>query len=258
MELPPNSENGQSSKSSSESDGSKPDRFQIRFHFLTLFPEIFEPILGSSLLGKARKKGLASYEAIQIRDFSTDKHRTVDDTPYGGGEGMILKVDVLYAAWQSAVAKCAPGSKPKTILLSPQGPKLDQEMARELALEKDLILVCGHYEGVDERFIDLCVDQEVSIGDYVLTGGEIPAMVMTDVITRLVPGVVGNEQSISRDSLENNLLKYPQFTRPKEFQGLSVPEVLMGGDHKAIARWRDEQTRERTARKRPDLINKKG
>jgi tRNA (guanine37-N1)-methyltransferase len=223
---------------------------------LTLFPEIFEPILNSSLLGKAQKKGLALFQTIQIRDFATDRHRTVDDTPYGGGEGMILKADVLYAAWQKAVSGCTPGAKPLTILLSPQGPKFDQDMAKELATHRDIILVCGHYEGVDERFIELCVDREVSIGDYVLTGGELPAMVMADAITRLVPGVVGNEQSVTRDSLEGGLLKYPQYTRPSEFQGLGIPPILLSGDHQAIAKWREAQMRERTAKKRPDLLKK--
>jgi tRNA (guanine37-N1)-methyltransferase len=244
MELPPNSENERSSKSSSK----------IRFHFLTLFPEIFEPVLSSSLLGKAQKKGLASFSTIQIRDFATDRHRTVDDTPYGGGEGMLLKVDVLHAAWKKAVASCSPESKPLTILLSPQGQKFDQTMAKELAGYQDLILVCGHYEGVDERFIELCVDREVSIGDFVLTGGELPAMVMADAISRWIPGVVGKQQSVERDSLENNLLKYPQYTRPREYEGLAVPQVLLDGDHQEIARWREAQMKERTARKRPDLL----
>lgn len=228
----------------------------MKFSFLTLFPEMFEPILSSSLLGKAREKGLVSFDIVQIRDFTTDKHRTVDDTPYGGGEGMVLKADVLYRAWEHAGGSKPPKNKALTILLSPQGKPFDQTMAKELAEYDCLILVCGHYEGVDERFIDLCVDREVSVGDYVLTGGELPAMVMADAITRLLPGVVGNEQSVQRDSLEKDLLKYPQYTRPREFHGLLVPDVLLSGDHGAIAAWRDEQMRERTARKRPDLLKK--
>lgn len=217
-----------------------------------------------SLLGKAKAKGLISFKTIQIRDFATDKHRTVDDTPYGGGEGMILKADVLYSAWRHAMDLCAQETegtenppKPLTLLLSPQGPKFDQAMAKELSGQRQLILVCGHYEGVDERFIDLCVDREVSIGDYVLTGGELPAMVMADVIARLIPGVVGNERSVEQDSLENDLLKYPQYTRPREFQGLKVPDVLCSGDHRAIDSWRKAQMQERTARKRPDLAKKR-
>lgn len=209
-------------------------------------------MLSSSLLGKAQKRGLVDFRLIQIRDFSKDRHRTVDDTPYGGGEGMILKADVLYEAWRAALPRRSKSAR--TVLLSPQGQKFNQKMAWEFSKLKKLILICGHYEGVDERFIDLCVDQEVSIGDYVLTGGELPAMVMADTITRLVPGVVGNERSLSEESLERGLLKYPQYTRPREFRGLKVPEVLLSGDHRAISIWRHEQMRKRTALKRPDLL----
>jgi tRNA (guanine37-N1)-methyltransferase len=210
---------------------------------------LFSGPLSTSLLGKAEKKGLVSYQFTQIRDFAQDKHRTVDDTPFGGGEGMLLKADVLSEAWRS-IPK-AP--KTATILLSPQGEVFNQELAKELATYSQLILVCGHYEGVDERFIDLCVDREVSIGDYVLTGGELPALVMADVITRLIPGVVGNDRSVSQDSLENGLLKYPQYTRPRVFEGRTVPEVLLSGDHPAIEKWRQSQMEERTQSKRPDL-----
>jgi tRNA (guanine37-N1)-methyltransferase len=211
-------------------------------------------------MGKAQKKGLVSFRTLQIRDYSTDKHHKVDDTPYGGGEGMLMKVDVLHAAWKAARgndSESAPSGRVMTILLSPQGQPFTQGMAKELAGYEKLILVCGHYEGVDERFIELCVDREVSIGDYVLTGGELPALVMADTITRLLPGVVGNERSISQDSLEGGLIKYPQYTRPREFEGLAIPDVLASGDHQAIARWRAEQSQERTARKRPDLAKKK-
>jgi tRNA (guanine37-N1)-methyltransferase len=236
---------GQSSKSSSK-------RPRIRFHFLSLFPEVFPPVLESSLLGKAASRGLVSYDLTQIRDFAIDRHRTVDDTPYGGGEGMLLKVDVLHAAWKSVVPRRKKGTV--TLLMSPQGEPLTQQMARELAADaREIVIVCGHYEGVDERFIELCVDREVSIGDYVLTGGELPAMVVADAVTRLVPGTVGNERSLSEESLERGLLKYPQYTRPREFEGLGVPEVLLGGNHRAIADWRQTQMEERTARKRPDI-----
>lgn len=257
--VPPQSlENALSSKSSS-----KP----LDFHVLTLFPELFPPVLESSLLGKAQKRGLVSYTLTQIRDFAQDKHRTVDDTPYGGGEGMVLRCDVLHSAWESAagVPSGDEGSNPTvstqktcTILLSPQGELWNQELAKEILRDFDrVVLVCGHYEGVDERFIELCVDREISIGDYVLTGGELPALVLMDSLTRLIPGVVGNERSLTEESLENDLLKYPQYTRPPEYQGLKVPEVLTSGNHKAIAEWRLKQMKERTARKRPDLAAKK-
>ena len=219
---------------------------------MTLFPEVFASFLQSSLLGKAHQKNIVSSHLVQIRDFAKDKHRTVDDTPFGGGEGMVLKVDVLYEAWKTAKESAIADktAKPTTILLSPQGALFSQEMAKELAAHPKLIFICGHYEGVDERFIDLCVDREVSVGDYVLTGGELPALVMADAIARLVPGVVGNERSISEDSLERGLLKYPQYTRPRDFMGRSVPEVLLSGNHVEIAAWREAQRRERTARKR--------
>jgi len=257
MVHPPSSASARSSKSSN--DFSAPALRSIQF--LTLFPEIIAPALQASLLGKAAQKGLLSFGVIQIRDFSTHKHHTVDDTPYGGGEGMLLRVDVLHAAWKSVVGRegAAEAGRRRTILMSPQGPRLTQAKAKELAQYEELVLVCGHYEGVDERFIELCCDEELSIGDYVLTGGELPALVVTDVVARLVSGVVGNEQSVSRDSLEPGedgatLLKYPQYTRPREFEGLVVPEVLLGGNHGEIERWRRAQSLERTRRKRPDLL----
>ncbi len=255
MALPPNSASEPSWKLSSNAPSLR------SIQFLTLFPELIEPGLKASLLGKAAEKGLLSFGITQIRDFATDKHRTVDDTPYGGGEGMLLRVDVLHAAWQSITARSgAPeGSRRRTILMSPQGPRLTQSKARELAQYEELVLVCGHYEGVDERFIELCCDEELSIGDYVLTGGELPALVVTDCVARFIPGVVGNDLSVSRDSLEPGeggkpLLKYPQYTRPREFQGREVPEVLLGGNHGEIERWRRAQSLERTRRKRPDLL----
>lgn len=210
-------------------------------------------------MGKAVSKGAAQFETVQIRDFAKDKHRSVDDTPYGGGEGMLLKVDVLYAAWEFAQARASArsGTKPLTILLSPQGPKLDQTKAKELCGAREIILACGHYEGVDERFIELCVDREISIGDYVLTGGELPAMVLAEAVTRLLPGVVGNDASVANDSLERDSLKYPQYTRPREFQGLAVPDVLLSGDHQAIAQWREKQMQVRTMNKRPDIRTKR-
>jgi tRNA (guanine37-N1)-methyltransferase len=250
MAHPPSSEREPSSRSSSSAGAPG-----LKFQFLTLFPEIFPPVLQSSLMGKARERGLVSFETIQIRDFTTDKHRTADDSPYGGGEGMVMKADVLHAAWQEARSRA--GENPRTIFVSPQGRLLDQTLARELSREASLIVVCGHYEGVDERFIELCVDDEISIGDYVLTGGELPALVLADAVTRLLPGVVGNERSISEESLENGLLKYPQYTKPRDFEGRAVPEVLLSGDHGQIAKWREAQAVERTKQKRPDLLMKR-
>ena len=245
MEHLPSLENAPSSKSSNK----------LEFHFLTLFPEICRPVLNSSVLGRAEKNSLVSFNLIQIRDFARDKNRTVDDRPYGGGEGMLLKADVLHAAWESVPR--SPGQRSATVLLSPQGPLFDQKCARHLATTySQLILVCGHYEGVDQRFIDRCVDLEISVGDYVLTGGELPALTIADAVTRLLPGVVGNPRSLSEESLENDLLKYPQYTRPPEFQGKTVPEVLLSGDHQAIRAWRDQQMNERTQTKRPDLWHK--
>ncbi len=237
----------------------------LEFHFLSLFPELFQAVLKSSVLGKAQEKGLVSFHFTQIRDFTHDKHRVADDSPYGGGAGMLLKVDVLYAAWQSVMAlpEVRSGSlgshqsvlKPLTILLSPQGPLFTQEKAHEIIQNySKIIFVCGHYEGVDERFIQLCVDQELSIGHYVLTGGELPALIVADTLIRLVPGVIGNPHSISEESLENHLLKYPQYTRPSEFMGLPVPPVLLSGNHQAIAKWRQEEAYKRTQQKRPDLF----
>ena len=248
-----------SSKSVSKSGGESPEKVQgeatqaLEFHFLTLFPELLEPLFRASLMGKAAERGFASFNFVQIRDFTKDRHRTTDEPPYGGGEGMVLKADVLHAAWKS-VAGARKSASTRTVLLSPQGKPFTQELAKQWATESQkIILVCGHYEGVDERFIDLCVDEEVSIGDYVLTGGELPAAVIADAVTRLIPGVVGNERSITEDSFEGGLLKYPQFTRPRTFEGVDVPSILLSGDHKKIGAWRLEQRRERTRLKRPDL-----
>jgi tRNA (guanine37-N1)-methyltransferase len=226
----------------------------LRISFLTLFPESIRPFLDSSILKRAQAADKVSFNILSIRDFAQDRHKTVDHYPYGGGEGQVLRVDVLHRAWKAARS----GSQnTKTVFLSPQGKRFDQEKARELSREKHLILVCGHYEGVDERFIDLCADEELSIGDYVLTGGEVAACVVADAITRLVPGVVGNPDSLSEDSLEKGLLKHPQYTRPPEYEGLKVPEVLLSGNHGKIERWRQEQRLERTQNKRPDLWRKK-
>jgi tRNA (guanine37-N1)-methyltransferase len=227
----------------------------LTFRYLTLFPEMLRPILEASLLGKAAEKGVLVFDIRQIRDHAKDRHRTVDESPYGGGDGMLMKVDVLHAAWKSAI-ESRPANEAvrrKTILLSPQGPLFTAEKARSLAELDEIVFVCGHYEGVDERFIELCVDEELSIGDYVLTGGELPALVATDAIARWIPGVIGKEGSVSGDSLEGGLLKYPQYTRPAEYEGLKVPEILSSGNHRAIEKWRHEQAIARTKAKRPDL-----
>ena len=205
-------------------------------------------------MGRARRESLVQTEIVNIRDFSEDRHKSVDDAPYGGGEGMILKADVLYSAWRSVVPR-----KSKSILtvfLSPQGEKFDQAMAKELVGYENLVLVSGHYEGVDERFIETCVDREISVGDYVLTGGELPSLVVADTVIRLLPGVVGNPDSVSKESFEDGLLKYPQYTRPPKFQGQEVPEVLTSGNHSKIQKWRESQALERTRERRPELYSR--
>lgn len=225
-----------------------------KIHYLSLFPETIREGLNHSLVAKAQVSGKVSLNFVQIRDFSTDKHKTVDDVVYGGGAGMLIKAPVLVDAWQSVTNFEKPVH---TILLSPQGKLLTQDYAKELVQKhEEIIFVSGHYEGVDERFIDLCVDEEMSIGDYVLTGGEIAAMVVSDVLIRLLPGTVGNEDSVSTDSLEHGLLKSSQYTRPREFMGLTVPDVLLSGNHQAIAEWREKDSLEKTRQKRPDLLQK--
>lgn len=222
----------------------------MKFDVLTLFPESFEPIK-QSILGRALEKNLISLNLINIRDFSKDKHKKVDDTPYGGGAGMVIKPDVVYDAYKSVEDKNA-----KVIYLSPQGNVLNQKKVESLSKEEHLILLCGHYEGIDQRVIDEIVDEEISIGDYVLTGGEIPAMVLIDSVSRYVEGVLTKE-SIKEESFSNNLLEYPQYTRPEVFFNKKVPEVLLSGHHENIRKWREEQSLKNTYQKRPDLLNKK-
>jgi tRNA (guanine37-N1)-methyltransferase len=224
----------------------------MRIEVLTLFPEVMQPVLQSSILGRAIRAGALHVELNQVRDHATDRHRSVDDTVYGGGPGMLLRADVLHRAWVESRRRCS--ERLRTILLSPQGTLLTQQHSKDLySAECDLILVCGHYEGVDERFIEECVDEELSIGDYVLTGGELGALVLIDVLARQVPGVVGNEASVEKDSLWNGLLKEPSYTKPREFLGRKVPDVLLSGDHAAIEAWRQQQCEVRTQTKRPDL-----
>ena len=219
----------------------------MKFDVLTLFPESFEPIK-QSILGRALKKNLINLNLINIRDFSKDKHKKVDDTPYGGGAGMIIKPEVVYDAYNSIKDKNA-----KVIYMSPQGKVLNQKLVKNLSKEKHLILLCGHYEGIDQRVIDKIVDEEISIGDYVLTGGELPAMVLIDSVSRYVEGVLSCD-SIQEESFSNGLLEYPQYTRPEVFLNKKVPEVLLSGHHENIRKWREEKALEFTTKKRPDLL----
>lgn len=224
----------------------------MNFHILTLFPEMIEQGLNTSILGRAKEKGLVDFEAINIRDYSTSKHKKVDDYPYGGGAGMLMQAQPIYDAFQSIVTN----KKPRVIYLTPQGQTFSQSMAEKFALEEDLVFLCGHYEGVDERVLEEIVTDYVSIGDYVLTGGELPAMVMVDSIARLVPGVLNNEDSACDESFQNDLLEYPQYSRPEVWNGKSVPPVLLSGHHANVDKWRKEQSVLRTKERRPDLYER--
>ena len=210
--------------------------------------------LSASIIGRAQNKGLLSVEAINIRDFAENKHNRVDDYTYGGGAGMLMQAGPVYGAYQSVVEKAQ--SKPRVIYLSPQGHTFSQGMAEEFAKEEELIFLCGHYEGIDERVLEEIVTDYVSIGDYVLTGGELPAMVMIDAISRLIPGVLHNDVSAEFESFQDNLLEYPQYTRPEEWHGKKVPEILLSGHHANVEKWRREQSIIRTAQRRPDLLEK--
>ncbi|SMB95337.1 tRNA (Guanine37-N(1)-) methyltransferase [Thermanaeromonas toyohensis ToBE] len=227
----------------------------MRVDVLTIFPRMFTGPLDESIVKRAREKGLLQVNLVDIRDFSLDKHRTVDDYPYGGGPGMILRPEPVFLAVESLLQGGA-GKKPPIILLSPQGEVFNQAMAQELAQEEWLILICGHYEGVDERIRAYLATREISIGDYILTGGELPAMVLIDAITRLLPGAVGAEDGPREDSFAWGILEYPQYTRPRSFRGLEVPEILLSGDHEKIRVWRRKKALERTWLKRPDLLKK--
>ena len=220
----------------------------MRFDVLTLFPEMFMP-LQKSILERAQKNGNIDINLINIRDFSKDKHKKVDDTPYGGGAGMVIRPDVVYDAYNSVENR----ENAKVIFLSPQGKTLNQQKVEELSKQEHLILLCGHYEGIDQRVLDKIVDEEISIGDYVLTGGELPSMVLIDAVSRYVDGVL-NIESIKEESFSNNLLEYPQYTRTETFLDEKVPEVLISGHHENIRKWREEQSKIITNKKRPDLI----
>ena len=222
-----------------------------RFHVLTLFPDMVMSGLGTSIIGRAIDAGLLEIQAVNIRDYSTNKHLKVDDYPYGGGAGLVMQPEPIYRAYQGL--KKDMKKEPRVIYLTPQGKVFHQEMAKELAKEEELVFLCGHYEGVDERVLEEIVTDYVSIGDYVLTGGELPAMVMIDAISRLVPGVLNNDDSAGEESFENGLLEYPQYTRPPVFLEKEVPEVLLSGHHENIRKWRYEQSVKRTKERRPDL-----
>lgn len=221
----------------------------MKIDVLTLFPEMFSSIK-ESIIGRAINNKLIDLNLINIRDFSKDKHKHVDDTPYGGGAGMIMKADVVYDAYNSIEDK----EEAKVIYLTPKGKTLNQQIVKNLSKEKHLVLLCGHYEGIDQRVLDKIVDEEISVGDYVLTGGELPAMILIDSVSRYVKGVL-SEGSTDEESFSNNLLEYPQYTRPLEFEGEKVPEVLISGNHQEIEKWRQEQSLIETFKKRKDLLN---
>ncbi|GGG12574.1 tRNA (guanosine(37)-N1)-methyltransferase TrmD [Paenibacillus abyssi] len=224
----------------------------MKIDVLTLFPEMLEGVFGASILGKAKEKGIVSLNAVNFRDYANNKHNTVDDYPYGGGGGMVLKPDPIFAAVEDLLPEN--GAKPRIVLMCPQGETFTQRKAEELSGEQHLIFICGHYEGYDERIRQHLVTDELSIGDYVLTGGELPAMVVIDSVVRLLPGVLGNESSAVTDSFSTGLLEYPHYTRPVSFRGWDVPEVLVSGHHAKIEAWRREQSLLRTLERRPELL----
>lgn len=225
----------------------------MRIDILTLFPDMFGSVLGESMMKRAQAKGLLKVKIHDLRDWTFDNHRSADDKPFGGGPGMVMKVEPVFLALKDILGH----EDKKVILLTPQGKKLDQQLVKSLTEEKDLVLICGHYEGVDERIREL-VDVEISIGDYILTCGEIPAMALIDAVVRLIPGVLGSKDSAGSESFEKGLLEYPQYTRPADFGGMKVPEVLLSGDHKKIEEWRSVEAVKRTRERRPDLLKKKG
>ncbi len=227
----------------------------MNFHVMTLFPEMIERAMGESITGRAIKAGHISVNAVDIRDFANNKHNRVDDYPYGGGAGMVMQAEPVYQCYES-ICRSIGNARPRVVFMTPQGRTFNQQIAEELSREEDLVLLCGHYEGIDERVLEKIVTDNVSIGDYVLTGGELPALVVMDTISRLVPGVLNNGMSAVKESFSDNLLEYPQYTRPEEWMGEKVPPVLLSGHHKNIAAWYREQSILRTAKNRPDLLEK--
>ncbi|WP_138263994.1 tRNA (guanosine(37)-N1)-methyltransferase TrmD [[Clostridium] hylemonae] len=226
----------------------------MQFYIMTLFPDMVMNGLSTSITGRAMEKELLQIEAVNIRDYAFNKHNSVDDYPYGGGAGMLMQAEPVFQAYSAIKEKA--GRTPRVVYMSPQGRTFDQEMAEEFAREEELVLLCGHYEGIDERVLEEIVTDYVSIGDYVLTGGELPAMVVVDTVSRLVPGVLHNDVSAEFDSFQNSLLEYPQYSRPEIWHGKQVPPVLLSGHHANVEKWRREQSVIRTARNRPDLLEK--
>ena len=226
----------------------------MKFHILTLFPEMFSGVLHESMLGRAEKNNIIEFNVINIRDFAANKHNRVDDYPYGGGRGMVMQAEPIYRAYESVCN--AVGEKPHVVYMSPKGKVFSQAHAVRLSRMENLLILCGHYEGVDQRIIDEIVDEEISIGDYVLTGGEIPAMAVIDSVSRRSEGVLANEDSFCDESQYGGLLEYPHYTRPPVFHGVEVPEVLLSGNHALISKWRHQMAVEETRRKRPDLLDK--
>lgn len=224
----------------------------MNFHVLTLFPEMIMNGLETSILGRAAAKGIVSFEAVDIRDYTLERHGKVDDYPYGGGAGMVMQAEPIYRAYEALVEKI--GKKPRVIYMTPQGQTFNQSIAEDLAKEADLVFLCGHYEGVDERVLEMIATDYLSAGDYVLTGGELPAMMMIDCISRLVPGVLNNNVSAEFETFHDNLLEYPQYTRPEVFMGKKVPDILLSGHHANVEKWRREQSIIRTLKNRPELL----
>ena len=224
----------------------------MNFHVLTLFPEMIMNGLETSILGRAAAKGIVSFEAVNIRDYTLERHGKVDDYPYGGGAGMVMQAEPIYRAYEALVEKI--GKKPRVIYMTPQGKTFNQNLAEDLAKEEDLVFLCGHYEGVDERVLEMIATDYLSAGDYVLTGGELPAMMMIDCISRLVPGVLNNNVSAEFETFHDNLLEYPQYTRPEVFMGKKVPDILLSGHHANVEKWRREQSIIRTLKNRPELL----
>ena len=224
----------------------------MRIDIITLFPRMFDGVLGESILKRAQAKKIVSFSVVDIRGFTADKHRKADDRPFGGGPGMVLKAEPVFKAVESLKLS---GKKTKILLMTPQGKKFEAGSARKLSKLEHLVFICGHYEGIDERIRKLA-DEEISIGDYILTCGELPAMVVIDAVVRLIPGVLGDENSTKWESFQNGLLEYPQYTRPSDFRGMKAPKILLSGNHKAVEQWRVQQALARTKKRRPDLLER--